>query len=126
MRKHSWSGLLRKSYQICGYIIYLRPWFWRIRGLSDSYHVLTATLMGLRRLCPGGSWSPKPIDVVMVVAGVLYHRREVNPALDYWLSFDCYLRIGKVVRLSRGDVVLPGQIYQSPCNARYSLAIGGC
>jgi hypothetical protein len=68
----------------------------------------SAALMGLRRLCPGNSWAPMPIDVVMGVAGVLYHRGESEAAMAILLSFDCYLRIGEVVKLSPGDLVLPG------------------
>ena len=67
-----------------------------------------AALSGWRKLCPGGSWAPLPLDLAVAAAAVLHHLGHEEASTALLLSFDCYLRIGEVVGLRCSDVVLPG------------------
>ena len=77
-------------------------------SVKGQLHYARLALKGWRRKVPSIPYPPLTWDVTVVVAARLLAKGRRSLALAALLAFDCYLRVGELMALTRGDVADAG------------------
>ena len=82
-------------------LVFFRP------SLHSSLRTSRLCLRGWKKMRETTSHPPLTWELTVVLASTLARWGHHGPAVAMLLAFDCYLRVGELTNIRRGDVVLP-------------------
>lgn len=96
---NSGVGKAVPSQTLCGLDMY-------IPGIKQFLPYSRRALRGYQSLKPSSSRPPMPWTVCLVIAFWLARKGKTSMAIAVLVSFDCYLRIGEMLQLTKADVAM--------------------
>ena len=82
---------------LCGLLVFLPQ-------LKGQLHGASLALRGWKNLVPSVPWPPLSWDLAVLIATTFVCRGAWSTGVAVLLAFECYLRVGVLSRLTRGDV----------------------